>query len=206
MLTLDIKPRDEKTSLEQLRINGQVPAVFYGPKEKSGAVTIDARALSLIWKQAGETTLVALTGNGEVKNALIREMQYHPLTGAVIHVDFYVPEKGKKIEIQVPLAFVGVAPAEKAGLVVMKTMHEIEIAVAPENIPHTLEVDISALAKDGDRIVASDIKLPHGATLVTGDDEIIASVSEAKEEVVKAAPVAAEAAKPAEEKKAPEKK
>lgn len=206
MLTLEIKARGEHASLDTLRAGGSVPAVVYGPKEKAGSVSVDAKTLSHIWREAGATTLVSLNGVGEVKNALIREMQFHPLSGNIIHVDFYVPEKGKKIEIEVPLVFVGTAPAEKAGFVLVKTMHEIEIAVAPEHIPHNLEVDISLMAADGDHITASQIKLPHGATLVTDADEIVVSVTKLEEEKEEEAP-AVEAAQPtATEKKSTESK
>lgn len=204
MLTLDIKARDQHASLETLRKGGSVPAVVYGPKEQAAPVSVDAKTLSHTWRAAGETTLVSLKGVGEAKNALIREMQFHPLTGNIIHVDFYVPEKGKKIEIEVPLVFVGTAPAEKLGFVVVKTMHEIEISVAPENIPHNLEVDISTMTNDGDHITASQIKLPHGASLVTDAEEMIVSVTAQEEEKEEAPAVAAQPA--AEEKKTPEQK
>lgn len=204
MLTLDIQARDQHASLETLRAGGSVPAVVYGPKEKAAPVSVNARTLAQLWRNAGETTLVSLKGVGEAKNALIRELQFHPLTGNIIHADFYVPEKGKKIEIEVPLVFVGTAPAEKLGFVLVKTMHEIEIEVAPENIPHNLEVDISTMANDGDHITASQIKLPHGASLVTDEEEIIVSVTareEEKEETpVAAAQPVAEEKKPAEQK------
>jgi large subunit ribosomal protein L25 len=202
MLTLDIKARDQHASLVALRKGGSVPAVVYGPKEKSFPIAIDARTLAQLWRKAGETTLVSLQGAGEAKNALIRELQFHPLTGDIIHADFYVPEKGVKIEIEVPLVFVGTAPAEKLGFVLVKTMHEIEIEVAPENIPHNLEVDISTMANDGDHITASQIKLPHGASLVTDEEEIIVSVTAREEEAapVVAAQPAAEEKKPAEQK------
>ena len=196
MLTLEVQARDSKESTEHLRTRGVVPAVFYGPKETSTAIVVDGRKLSSIWKQAGETTIITLTGVGEGKDTLIHDVQFHPVTGALLHADFYVLEKGKKITIKVPLVFEGQAPAEKAGHILVKAMHEIEIEVAPAELPHNLPVDISVLANVGDHITASQITLPASATLLTDADEIVASVTEFKEEKIEApvAPVAEEGA------------
>ena len=189
MLALEVKPRSEKDSAEDLRKNGAVPAVFYGPKEKSTAIAIDALQLKHVWKEAGETTIVTLKGVGEDKDTLIHEAQFHPVTGELLHADFYVLEKGKKVRIKVPLEFTGVAPAEKAGHIVVKTLHEVEIEVAPQELPHSLSVDISKLEKAGDHIVAKDIVLPPSAVLMTSAGETIVSVKEFKEEPVEVAPV-----------------
>ena len=119
------------------------------------------------------------------------------MSGVVLHADFYVIEKGKKVEVSVPLHFEGEAPAEKAGGVLVKALHEIEIEVAPAELPHELIVDLSTLIDMDSRILASDITLPKSATLVTDADEIVASITEAqeeKEEAPAAAPAAGEAA------------
>ncbi|OGG82896.1 hypothetical protein A3A42_01060, partial [Candidatus Kaiserbacteria bacterium RIFCSPLOWO2_01_FULL_55_25] len=202
-LTLEVKPRDSKESAEALRERGAVPAVFYGPKEASTAVVVDGRKLTSIWKQAGETTIITLTGVGDAKDTLIHDVQFHPVTSALLHADFYVLEKGKKITIKVPLVFEGAAPAEKAGHIVVKTMHEIEIEVASAELPHNLPVDLSVLENVGDHITAAQVKLPASATLLTDAHETVASVTAFVEEKIEepvVAPVVegAEGAVPAE--------
>src|ERR1041385_2923962 len=102
MLTLEVTSRGQETP-EDLRKKGAIPAVFYGPKEKSTAVSIDGRSLERVWKQAGETTIITLKGLGKDKDTLIHDVQFHPVTGALLHADFYVLEEGKKIKIDVPL-------------------------------------------------------------------------------------------------------
>jgi large subunit ribosomal protein L25 len=188
MLALDVKLRDEKESADSLREHGTVPAVFYGPKEKATPIAINALKLEHVWKEAGETAIVTLKGVGEDKDTLIHDTQFHPVTGKLLHVDFYVLEKGKKIKIKVPLAFQGIAPAEKAGHIVVKVLHELEIEVTPQELPHDLSVELSSLANVGDHVVARDIKLPPSATLITNADETVASVKEFKEEPVEVAP------------------
>ena len=205
MLALEVKPRGEKDSLEILRNEGFVPGVLYGPKEAPASISIDARKLESVWLEAGETAIVTLKGAGADKDTLIHDAQIHPTTGKIVHVDFYVLEKGKKIEIAVPLEFIGEAPAEKLGLIVVKTLHEIEIEVAPAELPRSLDVDLSGLKGLEDQITAADVKLPPSATLITSPEEIIASVTEFEEEKETAAPAAqaapAEAAAAASESK-----
>ncbi len=188
MLELEIKSRDSKESVEDLRIKDVVPAVLYGPKEDSTPIAISTREFERIFKTAGETTIIKLKGVGDEKDALIRETQIHPVTGNLLHVDFYVLEKGKKVQIKVPLEFIGVAPAEKTGNIVVKAMYEVEIEVAPNELPHNLPVDISSLVNAGDHIVAKDIKLPQSAVLLENPDEIVVSVKEFKEEKAEITP------------------
>ncbi len=197
IVKLEVSPRDAKASAESVRSRGAVPAVFYGPKEHATPIAIDGRRLAAVWKEAGETTIITLTGAGEDKDTLIKDVQKDPVTGALLHADFYVLEKGKKITLNIPLEFVGAAPAEKAGHVISKALHEIEIEVAPQELPQHLEVDLSTLENVGDHITAAQIQLPPSATLISGAEEIVASVTahvEEKEE----APAPAEGAAPEE--------
>lgn len=200
IVKLEVSPRDSKESTETLRQRGAVPAVFYGPKEESTAISIDARRLASVWKDAGETTIITLSGAGEDKDTLIRDVQFHPVTSALLHADFYVLEKGKKITINIPLEFEGQAPAEKAGHVISKALHEIEIEVSSAELPHNLPVDLTVLVGVGDHITAAQIKLPPSATLITNPEEIVASVTEhiEEKEPAPAESAAAEGAAPAE--------
>jgi len=114
----------------------------------------------------------------------------HPLSGEPRHADFYVIEKGKKVKVRVPLVFSGVSPAVKdKGAILIKVLRDMEIEAAPRDLPHELVVDIGKLVEYNDAIHAKDIVLPTGVELKSKPDEIVASVAEAKEEVVEAAPV-----------------
>ena len=183
MLALEVKPRVDSDSSATLRTQGIIPAVIYGPKEDAASIAIDARKLESVWRDAGETTVITLKGIGADKDTLIHDVQLHPVTGKILHADFYVLEKGKKIEIAVPLEFIGEAPAEKLGHILVKALHEVEIEVAPAELPQHLDVDLSKLIEVGDHIVASDIKLPSSATLITNPEEIVASVMAFHEDV-----------------------
>ncbi len=184
MLELEIKARDSKESNDSLRAGGSIPAILYGPKEDSTPIAIDSKVFGKLFKEAGETTIIKLKGVGEDKDTLIHDVQLHPVTDVPLHADFYVLEKGKKIEIKIPLEFVGVAPAEKAGHILVKALHEVEIEVLPAELPQHLDVDISKLENVGDHITAKEIKLPPSAELKTDADEIVASVTAFVEEKI----------------------
>ncbi len=176
-MTLNVEKRDSTESAAVIRQRGFAPAVFYGPKEDATPIVIDARKLASIWKAAGETTIIKLEGAGEGLDTLIKDVQIHPVTGEILHADFYALEKGKKVEISVPLHFIGEAPAEKLGGVISKALHEVEIEVSAAELPHALDVDLALLADLNSHITAGQIKLPPSATLKIDADEIVASVT-----------------------------
>jgi len=184
MLELQVKERDLKKKPVALRKSGLIPAVFYGPKEKSTPVEIDAREFEKVWSTTGGSAIITLKGVGDDKEALIHEVEVHPVTGAFQHADLYVIERGKKIEVEVPLKFIGEAPAEKAGYTVVKVMHEVEIEVRPSQLPQHLDIDISVLKEVGDHISVKDIVLPESGEFITDINETVVAVKEAAKEEV----------------------
>jgi large subunit ribosomal protein L25 len=190
MITLTVEPRDSKIKLETLRASGKLPVVFYGPKQKSTSATVSTVDFIKAYKKAGESSVIILKEGATEHEALIHDLDVHPVTGAPRHADFYVIEKGKKVKVNVPLVFEGVSPAVKdKGAILVKVAREIEIEAAPRDLPHELVVDISPLVEYSSTVTAKDIKLPAGVSLVSGPDEVVASVSEAKEEVEEVKPV-----------------
>jgi len=182
MLSLNVEKR-EKGKPETLRKKGVLPAVFYGKKEVSTPVAINAKDFDRVWKEAGESTVITLEGVGESKEALIHDVSLHPVTGRPEHADFYVFEKGQKITVNVPLEFIGESPAVKdLGGILVKVMHEVEIEAMPKDLPHDLKVDISKLAGMDSTIEAKDLTLPEGVTVLAEPEEVIASIAEPKEE------------------------
>lgn len=182
-ITLKVEKRDLKADVNTLRAAGKIPAVFYGKKEASTPISIAYADFVKAYKQAGESTVVILKGEGIEVESLIHDMNLHPVTGKAMHADFYVFEKGKKIRVDVPLEFVGNAPAVKElGGTLIKVLHDIEIEALPKDLPHKISVDISSLVDFKSSIKASAITLPAGVTLAINGEDIVASVSEPKEE------------------------
>ena len=190
MITLKVEKRDKKESLGEIRKAGLMPAVFYGKKEAATSIKLPFAIFEKTLKDAGESTILHLEGKDIDVDVLIHEVDLDPVTDKPRHADFYAIEKGKKLEIKIPLEFIGVSPAVKdLGGVLVKVMHEMEIEALPKDLPHKIEVDLSTLATFDSVITAGSIKLPEGVTLKIKPEEVVASVYEPKEEVVEAAPV-----------------
>ncbi len=187
MLTLEFQKRETKGKATALKREGKIPAVFYGPKEVSTPIALKEIDFKKIWKAAGESSIIILKGEGEEHEALIHEVDTHPVSGAPRHADFYVIEKGKKLQVGVHLEFTGVSEAVKSlGGILVKVLHELEIEAMPKDLPHNLTVDISALTGVDSQILAKDIVMPEGVTLITGGEEVVAAIAVAKEEVEEA--------------------
>ncbi|MDQ5912471.1 MAG: large subunit ribosomal protein [Patescibacteria group bacterium] len=184
-MKLTIQKRTE--TADAVRATGNIPAVFYGPKAESTPITVNGPEFIKVWRQAGESSVITLTGLGEDHDALIHDISKDPVKDTVTHVDFYVIEKGKKVQVAVPLEFIGEAPAVKTlSGVLIKVIHELEIEAMPKDLPHAIEVDISSLVDFDAQIKVSDIKLPAGVTAEIDGDEVVALVSAPKEETEEA--------------------
>lgn len=183
MFHLKIRERTGAEKPEVLRKGGWLPAVFYGRKEQSTSIAVSEREFERVWRDAGESSILSLEGVGEPKEALIHDVAVHPVSERPLHADFYVIEKGRKLEIAVPLAFVGVAPAVKdLGGSLVKVLHELEIEALPKDLPHEITVDVSGLVDFESHIAIKDLALPEGVAAVGDLNDIIVSVAEPKEE------------------------
>mgnify|MGYP003393070125 CR=1 FL=1 len=191
MISLNVEKRKVEESLPALRKKGLIPAVFYGKKEASTPISVRLNDFVKVWEDAGESSVVTLkVKEGEELEALVHDVDLDPVTDVPRHADFYVFEKGQKIKIKIPIEFFGTSPAVKdLGGILIKVQRTLEIEALPKNLPHEIKVDISPLVNFESQILGKDIALPEGVTLVDGENEVIALVSEAKEEVVEEVPV-----------------
>lgn len=191
-MTIEIKAekREKVGKVDSLRATGFLPGVFYGHKKTSTPIQVKKVDFLKAWREAGESTVISLkTAEGSVE-ALIHDVDIDPVTNEPRHADFYVFEKGHKVEISVPIEFEGVAPAVKdLGGILVKVLRELKIEAEPANLPHEIKVDISGLVDFQSQILAKDVVLPKGVELIENPEEVVAAVTEAKEEVVESAPV-----------------
>lgn len=183
MLKLKANKRDDKKKVEELRDEGFIPAVVYGPKQEAINMSIKTSDFLKAYNEAGDSTIISLNVDGEEIDSLVQDVQYDPVKGDTIHVDFYAIERGKKLQVEVELIFEGLAPAEKnLSALIVKVMHEIEVECLPRNLPHNLTVNLEQLVDFESQILAKDIELPEGVELITNSEEVIALAKEAVEE------------------------
>lgn len=185
--TLQAETRPQDTKPAVLRNQGKVPGVVYGKEVEPVAVALDSREANKIYRQAGASSLVNLVIGGQAERpVLFREAQTDPRTGELVHLDFYQVNLGEKIKAEVPLVFVGEAPAIEAfDGVLVTNKDKLEVESLPRDLPHEFSIDLSGLANIDDSIAVKDIKVPSGVEILDEMDEIIVVVTpqRAEEEV-----------------------
>lgn len=172
-LTATLREKVGKTTVA-LTKEGKLPAVVYGPKMPATSITLDGAEFAKLLRDEGESSVIDLVGLSAPVQVLIHDIDMDPVKHTPRHADLYAIEKGAKVEVSVPLSFVGESFAIKTGANLVKVLHEVTIEAGAADIPQEIEVDITALKEVGDQIHASDLTLPKGVTLVTDGEETIA--------------------------------
>ena len=170
----------EKEKPKQIRKEGFIPAVLYGPKIENKKLKIDQKEFRKVFKEAGESSLVELKIEGEKENflVLIHDFQRDPISGDFIHIDFYQPDLEKEVEAWVPIVTVGEAPAVKQlGGTLVKNVTEVLVKALPLKLPHEIKVDISSLKTFEDEILTKDLKVEEGVKIMKDPEDVIISVS-----------------------------
>ncbi len=164
-----------------LRAKGLVPAVAYGRGFESQSLEVDARQLDKAFKQVGHNQILDIkVGSAGPKGALIHDLQFDALTGAVTHADFYLVRMDETLRTAVPLHFIGESTAvyQSEGTL-FKNVEEVEIECLPADLPESLEVDISVLDDFEKTISLADLVIPKGVKLLEEDLTILIARVEA---------------------------
>jgi len=180
-----------KGALSQIRAEKKVPAVVYGGHKDPASITVSAKDLEKIIK-AGKNTLIEIDLNGAKELALVKEIQYHPVTDAMIHADFQRVSMKDKMDVVVPLKLEG-TPADVAqyGAIIEHILREIEVRAVVNAIPHEIVLDITPMTINKG-IMAGEIKLPEGVELLTDKEAPVVHLAIPKDDTP--APAAAAAA------------
>jgi large subunit ribosomal protein L25 len=182
-----------RAGAKKLRESGRIPAVIYGGKDKPKSVELNAREMGdLIHESASENLLVDLAVKDDSKAkrlALVQEVQHHPLSGKVLHVDFHEVSETEKVTIMVPVETVGEAAGVKnSGGVLEHVLFKLKVRALPKDLPEQINIDVSGLELNK-TIHIGEIQVPEGVEILGGKNVPVVSV---------AAPRAEEEAAPAE--------
>ncbi len=160
-----------------IRAESNIPAVCYGNKKEATSVVISESEFIKAYRVAGENTVVELDIDGKKENVLVHDMQLHPISGKVQHVDFLFVDMKKPVVAPIPLVFVGrsAAIAELGGLL-NETLHEVEVEALPGDLPHEIEVDISALVDLNSVMHVSDLVVPKGVKVVSDSELAVVTI------------------------------
>lgn len=172
--------------MNRLRGTGTVPGVVYGKGMKTVEVAIPQRELSrLLHSKAGEHALVNLKVTGDQaleKPVLVQAIQYHPVSGHVIHVDFHAIVLTERLKVKVPVLLKGEPVGVKQeGGVLEHFLRDVEVECLPTEIPEHIEFDVTALII-GQTIHVRDLIAPANIKITSDPEGAIASVQKPKEE------------------------
>lgn len=179
--------------VNQLRRAGWVPAVIYGHDFEPQSLQLPAHGLKRVLASVGGSQLltIRIKGKDQPEMALVRDVQRDPITGALLHLDFYRVSMTEKLTAEVPLTLVGESPvvAQREGIL-LHGISAIEVRCLPADLVETIGVDISGLGMN-QAVYVRDLVVPAGIEVLTDPDEMIVRVVPLEaEEVLEEAPVA----------------
>jgi large subunit ribosomal protein L25 len=182
-ISLTARPRSETgRHVHHLRREGSIPAVLYGHKVAAVALVVDAKEMERTWQHAGRTHLVDIKVEGQrtaARKALIKDLQFHPRSGRMLHVDFFAVNLREKISADVPVIVVGDSPAvqQKLGQV-QQVVSSLRVEALPADLPAQITVDVSGLMEVDQSITLGQLDIPKGAALVhTELDEVVVKIA-----------------------------
>jgi large subunit ribosomal protein L25 len=187
---VEAQPRPDssrgKNEARRLRVSGRVPAVVYGAKKNTVAVSLDPKVISRILASAtGHNTIFDLqVGADEKTKAMIVDWQFEPVRGNILHIDLKRIAMDEKMRVMVPIHLVGEAVGVKTqGGIMDQVIREVEIECLPGDIPSHIDADVSGLEFG---VVLRVKDLPHGGKVkfITNEEQAVAHVTAVKEEVV----------------------
>ena len=191
-LTIEVNRREEtgKSANRRLRRAEMIPAVVYGGGKEPISIQVPRKTLIDLFKSGGSENrifLLKLADTGQSRHAMIRDIQVHPITRKVEHVDFMRIDMSKRIRVRVHVTLEGIAYGVRTegGLLDFVT-REVEVECLPTSIPQEIKVDVSEV-KVGQHLEVKDLQLPEGVKLLEDEDRVIVSVAHAKVEAEAAA-------------------
>lgn len=179
-IRLELEPREVLgKKVKQLRRAGTVPVHLYGPGVEPRPLQCEQKTLLRTLARAGSTNPVNLSIQGEPGERLVfaREIQWSPVRGELLHVDFLAVSATQRVTAQVPINLVGESPAAReTGGAVAQTLYQLDVEALPLEIPNELVIDLSTLVDTNSVIRAGDLSLEDNVTMLTDPDAVVVRV------------------------------
>ncbi len=178
-LNVDIRKENGTSAARRTRLQNKVPGVVYHSGAKGVPLSVDKNSL----KKALKTGQMIFEINVEDKDqfVLVKEIQYHPVTDDIIHIDFQKVKEDEKISLDVAVRSVGDSQGVKLGGILVQMLNSVSVKCKPSEIPEFLEIDVTEMEMNSNLFV-KDITLPDDIEMLTAEDIAVVSVQEPKEE------------------------
>ncbi len=165
------------SNARRLRLSGSLPGVVYGAETEPVSVLVDMHEFEQILHHAASESLLVdidLEGEGKV-SVLVKDVQHHPVTSELLHVDLFRVQANKPIQVEIPLELVGESAGVKAGGILDHVMHAISVECLPSALVENFEVDVSAL-EIGQSLHVSELSLGAKFKVLADEEAIVAAV------------------------------
>lgn len=173
-LKIVAQPRDvTRRRVRQLRRDGFVPVVLYGPATEPKNLQVNVRSLERALQHGARSQLVTLEITGDAShNVLVRDVQRDPVSHAFVHADFYAVDMTQEQQVSITVHGIGEPEALVTGLMMYQALDSVEISALPSAIPARIEVDVTGLTMD-DSITIADLPQIEGVTYLNEPDETV---------------------------------
>lgn len=171
--------------VKEVRRSGYIPAIIYGREIEPTPISLEKLSSSQILNKVSGSTILTLSVDGSEYSTLVREVQRDHIKNEFLHLDFLAVSLSEKLRTNVSLTLIGEAPVlEEFDALIVAGISEVEVECLPQDLPETIQVDVSGLAEIGAAIYLKDIPVPENVEFLTDLEELVAVASAVKEEVV----------------------
>jgi len=174
-LAVEVRTRTGKGASRRARREGKVPAVLYGHGSQPQHLELDARNFAAVLRNSGTNAVLVLDIDGEEQLALTKALAMHPIRRTITHADLIIVRRGEKVNVEVQVTVEGEAAS---GTLVTQDANTIEIEAEALSIPDGLTVSVEG-AEEGTQILAGQIDLPDGVSLVSDPEMLVVNIVEA---------------------------
>ena len=178
-LDVDIRKEQGTSAARRTRLRGRVPAVLYHSGLEATPLSMDKKSLYQALKTG--QMIFEVTVEEKPQFVLLKEVQYHPVTDEVIHIDLQKVKEDEKLSLDVAIRAVGESQGVKLGGILVQLLNAVTIKCKPSEIPEFLEIDVTEMEMNTNLFV-KDIILPEDVEMITAEDIAVMSVQEPKEE------------------------
>ena len=167
------------SEVRRLRREGIVPANMYGHNQSSVPLQVDGKVLERLLERGGSKGILLLKiGDQPAVQALIKKVDYNPISSKPTHVEFYRVSATQMLKTRVRLHFVNEAAGSLRGMVVQRSLNEVMVESAPADLPNAIEVDLSGLRELGDMIRVRDLVVSPAVMIVTDPNDMVAGIQQ----------------------------
>ena len=167
--------KQTRSDLKKLRNTGKVPAVVYGYGTKNTSVKVDEVEFIKVIREVGRNGVIDLGVGSKTIKVMVSDYQFDPLKNQITHIDFLAINMTEERTVDVPVQLVGEAVGAKEGGVVEQPLFDLQVTATPENIPESIEVDITDL-QINDSYSGGDIKVSGDFTIENDPEESVVTV------------------------------